>query len=246
MYNIKVERNSKTSYQVYNEKYKLKEKFNLLDDFFPPLPEKTYQIIYADPPWHYNGKLQFDRSGKSEFNKEWEKEIFISGANLKYPTVKTKELEKLDINRIAHEDSLLFLWTTNPHLEQAINLGNSWGFEYKTVGFVWDKQVHNPGQYTLSYCEMCLIFKKGRIPKPRGARNIKQLISEKRSEHSVKPDIVRKNIEQMFPKQKKIELFARSTYKNWDSWGLEAVYKNRFVTSQEDALNENQSDQLTF
>jgi len=51
------------------------------------------------------------------------------------------------------------MWVTNPHLAQGIELGKAWGFEYKTVAFVWDKMVHNPGQYTMSYCELCLVFK---------------------------------------------------------------------------------------
>ena len=29
---------------------------------------KKYQIIYADPPWDYNGKLQFDKSSKDVEN----------------------------------------------------------------------------------------------------------------------------------------------------------------------------------
>ena len=114
------------------------------------------------------------------------------------------------------------MWATNPHLEQSIELGNAWGFEYKTVAFVWNKMVHNPGQYNLSYCELCLLFKKGKIPTPRGARNIKQLVEIKRTSHSSKPDKIRENINLMFPAQKKIELFARTKNKNWKSWGLDS------------------------
>lgn len=62
------------------------------------------------------------------------------------------------------------MWPTGPQLANAIKLSKAWGFEYKTVGFVWDKMVHNPGQYTLSQTEQVLIFKHGRIPRPRGAR----------------------------------------------------------------------------
>ncbi|MBT9164817.1 MAG: hypothetical protein DDT23_00824 [candidate division WS2 bacterium] len=54
------------------------------------------------------------------------------------------------------------MWVTSPHLAQGIELGHAWGFGYRTVAFVWDKMVHNPGQYTLSYCELCLVFKQGR------------------------------------------------------------------------------------
>jgi N6-adenosine-specific RNA methylase IME4 len=108
-------------------------------------------------------------------------------------------------------------------LDQAIELGRAWGFEYKTVAFVWNKMVHNPGQYTLSYCELCLLFKRGRIPRPRGARNVKQLVNAPRGEHSEKPHEVMANIERMFPHQKRIELFARRPIPGWASWGLEVV-----------------------
>ena len=113
------------------------------------------------------------------------------------------------------------MWATSPHLDQAIELGKAWGFKWATVAFVWDKQRSNPGFYTLSECELCLVFKKGRIPQPRGLRNIRQLVSVKRTNHSTKPEEVRENIESMFPKQKKIELFARTRIKGWDAWGLE-------------------------
>jgi N6-adenosine-specific RNA methylase IME4 len=113
------------------------------------------------------------------------------------------------------------MWVTNPHLAQGIELGRAWGFEYKTVAFVWDKMVHNPGKYTLSYCELCLVFKRGRIPSPRGARNIKQLVRSPRRAHSEKPLEVQRGIEAMFPKQRKIELFARRKPEGWDIWGLD-------------------------
>ena len=210
-----------SGYRIYNAKQKLKTKHNNLPDLYPELPTKKYSIIYADPPWDYGGKMQFDKSGKLDYNKDWKKDVFISAANFKYPTVKTKDLKKIPIYQICEDDCLLFMWVTNPHLQQGIELGTSWGFDYKTVGFVWDKMKHNPGQYTVSYCELCLIFKKGRIPKPRGKRNIKQLIRVPRGRHSEKPNEVIKGITQMFPSQNKIELFARRSYPGWESWGLE-------------------------
>lgn len=214
-----------SGYQIYNNKARVKTKVNPLGEMFSPLPDAKFSIIYADPPWHYNGKLQYDRTACSTNNRGWRKDIFISAASFKYPTLKTSSLKKLNVADIAESDSLLFMWTTNPHLSQAIDLGNSWGFEYKTVAFVWNKMVHNPGQYTLSYCELCLLFKKGRIPKPRGARNIKQLVNVPRTKHSEKPISVAENIEKMFPSQSKIELFARRERDGWVTWGLEALYK---------------------
>ncbi|RDU64958.1 transcriptional regulator [Helicobacter didelphidarum] len=225
-----------TGYSIYKVKAQNKTKRNTLRDLFPPLPDIQYDIIYADPPWHYNGKMQFDKSSKSKEQLDLNKEIFISSACFQYPTLKTSELMKLSIQQISKPNCLLFMWTSNPHLKQAIELGNAWGFEYKTVAFVWDKMNHNPGQYTLSYCELCLVFKKGKIPQPRGARNIKQLVRVKRTKHSVKPIEVIQNIEKMFPSQRKIELFARQKRNGWDSWGLDLSMQDEIQNIFENVL----------
>lgn len=210
-----------TGYTIYNAEQQRRTQRNDLPSLYPDLPEKKYDVIYADPPWDYGGKLQFDKSSTSADQTDFSKKIFISSANFKYPTVKIKDLKKIPIYEIAKDDCLLFMWVTNPHLAQGIELGKAWGFEYKTVAFVWDKMVHNPGQYTMSYCELCLVFKRGRIPQPRGARNIKQLIRVPRGKHSVKPLEVLNGIEEMFPTQDKIEIFARHRPEDWDVWGLD-------------------------
>ena len=211
-----------TGYSIYNENFKKRAKENTLADLYPPLPTEKFAIIYVDPPWHYNGKMQFDRSSASKETIDLSRNIFISSACFKYPTLRLDELKKLCVHDIAENDCLLFMWATNPHLDQAIELGRSWGFEYRTVVFVWNKMVHNPGKYNLSYCELCLLFKRGRIPAPRGARNIKQLINAPRREHSEKPTEVASNIELMFPHHKRIELFARRSLPGWSAWGFEA------------------------
>jgi N6-adenosine-specific RNA methylase IME4 len=210
-----------TGYTIYNAEQQRRTIRNDLPALYPDLPEKKYSIIYADPPWDYGGKMQFDKSSVAADKMNWERRIFISSANFKYPTLKTGQMKAIPLKEIASADCLLFMWVTNPHLAQGIELGHAWGFEYKTVAFIWDKMVHNPGKYTLSYCEMCLVFKRGRIPSPRGTRNEKQLIRSPRGEHSVKPEEVRQAIERMFPSQSKIELFARHKPKGWDVWGLD-------------------------
>jgi N6-adenosine-specific RNA methylase IME4 len=210
-----------SGYRIYDAEQKRRTIRNDLPSMYPDLPNKKYDVIYADPPWDYGGKLQFDKSSKKEVNVDWQKDIFISAANFKYPTLKTEELKKIPISEISKKDCLLFMWVTNPHLAQGIELGAAWGFEYKTVAFVWDKMNHNPGQYTMSYCELCLVFKKGRIPTPRGSRNEKQLIRSPRGAHSEKPVEVLQSIERMFPTQDRIELFARHKPDDWDVWGLD-------------------------
>ena len=137
-----------TAYSIYNPKAQKKTKINPLEDLFPPLPNEKYQVIYADPPWDYGGKMQYDKSTIKSENEGFERDIFISSASFKYPTVKLKYLMELNVADIADNDCILFMWTTGPQFANAIKLGESWGFEYKTVAFVWDKMVHNPGRYT--------------------------------------------------------------------------------------------------
>jgi len=223
-----------TAYSIYSVKAQRKTKINPLNELFPPLPSNKYQVIYADPPWDYGGKMQYDKSTIKSENDGFERDIFISSASFKYPTVKLKDLMGLDVSSIAADDCILFMWTTGPQFANAIKLGEAWGFEYKTVAFVWDKMVHNPGRYTLSQTEFVLAFKKGKFPTPRGARNVRQLVQIKRGAHSVKPIEVIQRITQMFPQQKKIELFARRTFLDWDNWGLEIPGSNVEIYSQDD------------
>ncbi len=171
---------------------------------------KKYSIIYADPPWDYGGQTQHNKVKSS------------GGADKHYPCMKLRQLKMMKVKEITEDDCLLFLWSTSPHLDQSIELMKAWGFDYKTIGFVWNKERVNPGFYTMSQVEVCLIGKKGKIPSPRGKRNIRQYLKQMRGKHSSKPNEVRKRIEEMFPSQSKVELFARSTSGGWDSWGNEA------------------------
>ena len=192
---------------------------------FPPFPVRRFPIIYADPPWDYKGQLQHTGAGGRD----------SGGATRHYPTVPLAQLCELPVHKLAADNCLLFMWSSSPHLDQAIDLGKSWGFAWATVAFVWHKQRTNPGFYTMSQCELCLAFKRGKIPTPRGSRRERQFVdegaaqdldgfvSELRGKHSTKPEEVRRRIDAMFPGQAKIELFARrDDIPNWSVWGLEA------------------------
>ncbi len=230
--------NNVTAYSIYNKKAKKNTKVNPLDEVFPQLPRKKYQVIYADPPWDYGGKMQYDKSTIKSENEGFKRDIFISSASFKYPTLKLKELQQLDVPSIAADDCILFMWTTGPQMANSILLGESWGFEYKTVAFVWDKMVHNPGRYTLSQTEFVLAFKKGKFPTPRGARNVRQLLQIHRGQHSEKPYAVIDGITKMFPAQDKIELFARNNFVGWDNWGLE-IPDNKIEIPTQGEIDEN-------
>ena len=167
----------------------------------------TYSIIYMDPPWKYsNSKMS-------------------SGSNIQdnYPTMTMAELKELPIKEITEKDSLIYMWSTSPFISESIELARHWGFSFRTVAFVWDKQSYTPGFYTGGGTEQVLVFKKkgGKIPQPRGTRNEKQFLSQKKREHSRKPDEIRNAIYRMHPTQSKLEMFARVSSEGWDVWGNE-------------------------
>lgn len=171
-----------------------------------------YSIIICDPPWDYAGQLQHGGVGAGD-----------SGGALKhYPTMRLQDMiDTIDPAAWAADDCLLFMWSTWPHLDQALTLGQAWGFAYVHTPFIWVKDRVNPGYYTMTSTEPVLCFKRGRIPQPRGSRNQRQVVEVARGRHSEKPREVQARIDLMWPTQRKLEMFARSAYPGWDAWGNE-------------------------
>lgn len=171
----------------------------------PEMPANKYQVIYADPPWKYN----------DECNKG---AIQSGGAEKHYPTMSIQELCDLDVDLLALDDSVLFIWVTSPLLEDAFTVINSWGFQYKT-SFVWDKVKHNMGHYNSVRHEFLLIATKGSCT-PDNKTLFDSVQSIEKTEHSKKPDEFYEIIETLY-NGAKIELFARNKRQGWDSWGNE-------------------------
>lgn len=181
---------------------------------------KKYQIIYADPPWDFGDRLRSSKrleNGKMHFRE----------LNMHYDTMSTKEICNLSIKSIIDNDAVLFLWTTDAHLPDALEVIKSWGFKYKTIGFIWNKkektgkQVCFMGKWTLKGSEICLLATKGSAHKLIKNHKIRQLVEAERSIHSQKPDEVRNRIVELLGDLPRIELFARKKVEGWDVWGKE-------------------------
>ena len=176
-----------------------------------PFPDKKYDIIYADPPW--GGAGQICRGD----------DVYV--IEDVYPTMPIKEICGLPVSDITADNALLFCWTGGLNLKDTIQVGESWGFVYKTIAFNWYKHRPVKACYTLPETEIVLLFKRGKIPLPRGKRNIRQFLSCNKGGHSVKPLEIQHRITEMFPTQSKIELFARpmemTKMDGWDYWGNE-------------------------
>lgn len=174
---------------------------------------KKYQIIYADPPWSYYN----DSTARKDCTT-------IKGMRRPpYPVMASKEIMGLPIKEITDKNAILFIWTTDYHLERCLQVIKVWGFQYKTVGFVWNKLRTFMGAYTLkSGVELCLLATKGKdIHKLVKKHNVPSYIELKRQEHSKKPDEVRNRIVELMGDLPRIELFARQKTDGWDVWGNE-------------------------
>lgn len=82
-----------------------------------------FSIISVDPPWTYN-----------------DKKLNRGGANRHYDTMSLEEIKSMNVGGIAADDCLLMMWATAPLLDEALSVIKAWGFQYKTVGFVWAKR----------------------------------------------------------------------------------------------------------
>jgi N6-adenosine-specific RNA methylase IME4 len=182
------------------------------------LPPGPFSCILADPPWTYKV-----RSAKGEGR----------GAVQHYPTMHLAGIKELPVADVCAKDAHLFLWTTTPHLPQALDLMRAWGFDYSTVAFVWLKlNKHAPvlfsdvqsmfvgmGHTTRQNAELVLLGRRG-SPK-RLNKSTRQVIIAHRREHSRKPEESYDRIE-AYCAGPRLELFGRQSRPGWTVWGNEA------------------------
>lgn len=173
-----------------------------------PLPAGTYRVLYADPPWEYSQQVE----GYGHTDKH-------------YPTMPTKEIEALEVEEMAADDAVLFLWTTSPKLEEGLAVLGAWGFEYK-AHLVWDKVLHNFGHYVSVRHELLLIGTRGSYTPTADQVKLHDSVQEiERTEHSRKPGAFRDIIDSMYPpgdERDRVELFARGDLPDhWEGHGDE-------------------------
>ena len=118
---------------------------------------------------------------------------------LDYHIYETGGIKALPVRDISENDALLFLWVRSPALLEGIETGAIMGFNLAQQSLSFGiSTILSYGHYTLSQCELCLMFKRGKFPQPRGKRNIRQFLSVKKGKHSVKPYEVRQRITECF------------------------------------------------
>ena len=166
---------------------------------------ERYPVIYADPPWRYEHIETESRAIENQ-----------------YPTMALDEIKALDLDAVALDDCVLFMWATSPKLAEAFEVLNAWGFEYRTCA-VWDKQKIGMGYYFRQQHELLLVAVRGQPLTPAPANRPSSVLSFPRGEHSAKPAEVYELIEAMYPELPKLEMFCRSPRDGWGAWGNQAA-----------------------
>lgn len=193
---------------------------------FGKLHLMKYGAILADPPWSYEmySEKGYGRSPEAH-----------------YQTMPLDEIKALPVSQLAAADCLLFMWSTWPHLRQAMDVIDAWGFTYKTGGSWHKRTVHGKtsigsGFIVRSSTEPYMIATIGQ-PKiaSKSVRNIictEELVDPEnwpseidslRREHSRKPPEARQQIEQLLPHMDRCELFGREPWAGADVWGNETT-----------------------
>ena len=190
---------------------------------FEGLQGNGYQILMCDPPWNFKARS--------------DKGVTERAAAHHYEVQDLDWIKSLPVADLAAKRSVLLLWVTDTHLEQAFEVIDEWGFEFKTVGFYWaklnkkaDTFAVGMGFYTRANPEMCLLCvpKKGRAPERvgKGVRRLienedPKLIVSRIREHSRKPDEAFERAVELFGDVPRVELFSRETREGWAVWGNE-------------------------
>lgn len=214
-----------------------------------------YGVILADPPWRFTTFSAKGRGRCPDGPVSEKAARNLSRQNRPerhYPTMTIDEIKVLPVLDYAAKDCVLFMWAVDPMLPEAIALGETWGFKFKTIAFVWAKERRvtskrgaafdeadhkrfpmGTGYWTRANPELCLLFTRGK-PK-RVSAAVRKLLIAPRREHSRKPDEQYTRIEALVGGPY-LEMFARQTWPGWDSWGNETEKFEREVTA-EDLLN---------
>lgn len=187
----------------------------------------AYRVGYADPPWRFQSYAPPKPEAKGRRDAERH-----------YPTMPIKDILALGavVQDVMDKDSVFYLWTSGPFLEQSMAVLRAFGYRYATRAFTWAKLNPNAppegpwgpadfaggtGYYGQANTEMVLVGRRGKGV-PRAATGALELHISPVREHSRKPETIREDIDLLSgPDVAKLEMFSRTSGEGWDAWGLD-------------------------
>lgn len=165
--------------------------------------QNKYDLIYTDPPWQQTkGNLRKCRPNQSK--------------KLDYQTLNLEEISDIHKNvfKLCNEKHNVFMWTIDKYLHQTEQMMVDLGYLLH-ARFIWDKENGIAPAFTVRFSHEYLLwfYKKGNILMPckEAKGKYTTVLREPATKHSKKPNCAYEMLETMFPKAKKLELFARNT-----------------------------------
>lgn len=176
--------------------------------------DKKYGTILADPPWQFQNRTGKVAPEHKRLNR--------------YPTMTLEEIMELPVKDITAEKSHLYLWVPNALLNEGLEVMKAWGFQYKT-NLIWYKirkdggpDRRGVGFYFRNVTEMILFGVRGKnVRTLQPGRSQENIISQRKREHSRKPD-EQYNLIEKCSWGPYLELFARGNRPGWYAWGNQA------------------------
>jgi N6-adenosine-specific RNA methylase IME4 len=167
-------------------------------------PDKHFSVLVADPPWLYNHSRSKSRSIEAH-----------------YEPMSLEAICAVPVQEFACVNAVLFLWITAPKLlTHGPSVLDAWGFKYKTC-HVWDKVKMGMGYWARGRHEILLIATRGQFSPPPPHQRPESVWTIPRIGHSRKPPAIMDWIDEVWPRNAKLELFARVERPGWECWGSE-------------------------
>lgn len=186
-----------------------------------------FNLIYADPAWKYRNQGR-------------------GAASNHYHTMTQAQIKALPVADLAAKDCALAMWGTFPNTPEALETVKAWGFELKTIAFLWvktnaksDTAFWGGGiRGTRANAEPCWLAIRGNPE--RVSKGVHQLIldcnnpdmdvdntfaarrpvdAEGKPIHSAKPQAARDRLVELCGDVPAIELFARTRDPHFEAWG---------------------------
>ncbi len=203
-------------------------------DFINAIKPIGYKTILADPPWRFQNRTGKVAPEHKRLNR--------------YDTLHVEEIMEIPVSLVAAEAAHLYLWVPNALLLEGLQVMKAWGFNYKS-NIIWHKVRKDGGPdgrgvgfYFRNTTEVVLFGIRGKMRTLKPGRSQVNIIRSRKKEHSRKPDELYEIIEKCSPGPF-LEIFARGSRKNWDTFGNEADnYTIDWKTYNNNSQNLNSND----
>jgi N6-adenosine-specific RNA methylase IME4 len=181
---------------------------------------KQAEQIRAEPsPWPGNGPYRV-----GVIDVPWPYEVRSEDPSMRgvrpYPTMSLEQIFALPVASLLHEDTILWVWTTNLFMRHAYTALDHWGLQERTI-LTWDKDRFGNGDWLRGQTEHAIMAVRG---KPIVTlTNQSTLLRAPWRGHSVKPVEFYELVESLCPAPRYADLFSRHRHNDkWDCHGDEA------------------------